>query len=183
MIPGLRASHRLFACRPARVSTASSARRGFTLVEVMVTVTVLAIIGSVTLPILHGATVNYGEMRRAQRASGHLVYAIDRVVRVLRELDEDPETGALALESLSPTAIRATEGPVIELQSGLLTMTEPGGAARAICDHIELFEVRYLDDAGAQTNDPAAVHVVEVSVVRDGFTLTTRAFPRIRAAS
>lgn len=157
-------------------------RRAFTLVEVMVTVTVLSILGSVTLPLLHGATVNYAEMRRAQRASGHLVYAIDRVVRTVRELNEDADTGAIALDDLSPTSIRATAGPVIQLQGGLLTLTEAGGSAQTICVDVERFEVRYFDAQGTDTTDAGAVHVIEILIERDGFVLTTRAFPRVRAS-
>lgn len=156
--------------------------RGFTLVELLASIVVLAIIGAVVLPLVATATSRYRIATDQRAAVERVAYALDRVVRLIREAPAGPG-GTLDLASASADALRFGDGRGIEMASGDLVLRLPDGTTGVLCPDVDVVELRYIaadgvTDVGA--TDPARAWRVEVRLGAAGVELIAAAFPRVR---
>lgn len=158
--------------------------RGATLLELTVTVTVLAIIASALAPVVNAAVDSYGSARDARDAAESVSFGIDRCVRVLRETPEGASTGTVGIAAASSQRVALTDGRVIELIAGELLLTE-GGISAPIAVGVDSFELRYLGEDGVTDTaaSPGDTHSVQVSLSNGRLELRSVAFLRVRGTS
>ena len=158
-------------------------RRGMTLIEVTVAVTVLAVMAAVMLPVLHGSADAFGAASRSREAFGKAGFAMDRVLRMLREVPIT-ESGQLAISQATESMLEFADGSGVELVGTDLVLNSARAEAvetAVLCRAVERFELRWLDASGVVGAGPVGDAVTfEVSLAVSGVELRTAAFPRVR---
>ncbi len=156
-------------------------QRGFTLIEALVTTTVLGILGAVTLPLISASTEMYAASSRAARVVDDLSFALDRVVNVLREAPPGGSEGTIGVTSSSSTMIEFTDGTGVRLDGSELVMLFSGGAEGVVATGVDSFELRPIAADGTSAAGAAGTtHRFEVGLVIDGLELRSIAFCRAR---
>ena len=156
--------------------------RGFTLVELMASIVVIAIIGAVILPLVATATSRYRLATDERAAVERVAYALDRVVRLIRETPAGPG-GTLDLAAASADALRFGDGRGIEMDSGDLVLRQSDGSTSVLCPDVDAIELRYIASDGVTdvgATDPTQAWRVEVRLGSAGVELVAAAFPRVR---
>lgn len=157
------------------------ARTAFTLVEAVATIVVLSVIAAVTLPVISASTDSYTSASNASRVVDEVSYAIDRVVRLLREtpLGELPET--LDIASHSSSSIRFGDGRGVELVNNSLRLILVDGTTAPICGDVQEFEIRYFSSDGTDASaDPTQTQRFELRLRAGGLEVRSVAFARAR---
>ena len=90
--------------RLTRTKTAAETSRGFTLVEVVITIVVLAIIGTVTATIILTAMNVYNNWSTRADLQSQLSGAMDRIVAELRTITVKPSTSPVQPDITTFTA-------------------------------------------------------------------------------
>lgn len=178
--------------------TRPSRRRGFTLVEAIATIVILAVVMGVASRLVHAGADSYtaGSVRAEMHAQ--LSSAMDRITSELREVRAAPASSPAApdVSSVTPTSISWT-GPdgiarTLALSGSTLNLTVGGAGAAALALNVSGLAVACYDQentalaanlSGAST---AAIRRVELtlqaSVGGVGDTLRTRVFLRCTVA-
>ncbi len=154
--------------------------RGFTLLEVMAAVVVLSIIVVVVFPVVqtllssHAAGVS--ERRGIDRAS----YAIDRVVREIREIGID-DAGAAELTTMNTDELIESTGAGVRLDGTDLVLVDTSGDAHLLCEDVTEFTLAYIAaDGETVTADLSEVWTVRVTLAAGAVELRSVAFIRER---
>ncbi|RMH14687.1 MAG: type II secretion system protein [Planctomycetota bacterium] len=155
--------------------------RAFTLVEAIVTTVILSIIAAIVLPVLNGAADSFGASSQAERVVDDSTYAINRVIRLLREAPQGGSPGTIGVTSLSSSSVVFTDQSGCRLSGGRLEIRPAGGTWGTLCDDVEAFELRALDSTGADSSaSPEQTQRFEVRLLRGGLELRASAFCRSR---
>ncbi len=158
-------------------------RRGMTLLEAMLTIVIVSIIAAIVTPIVASATENYAAAANTRQDVEQAAFAMERIVRVLREipLDEaNPEL--LGISSLTSDSITLDDNRELRLVGERLVLTDRTGLSGDLCDRMTVFTVELFSTDGltAVTADDPAAHVLQVTLVMAGLDLRTRVMPRVR---
>ncbi|MDY7107212.1 MAG: prepilin-type N-terminal cleavage/methylation domain-containing protein [Planctomycetota bacterium] len=167
-----------------------AARRGFTLIELVSTIAVLAALATVGSGIIFAATDGYVQAATSAQLHTELSIALDRIVRELRSVPLDDEAGGVApdIDSLTDESIDWDGDNRLALSgSDLLLTIEGGGAAVLLADVTALSLQAYDEDndamsqplSGAACDDVRRVSVT-ITVQRYGVSeiLRSRVFLR-----
>ncbi len=157
-------------------------RRAFTLVEVTVTVMILGIVSACVAPIVFSAGETYANAANVRRTAEKSAYAMERIVRVLRDSPGGATRGTLAIANAAPTLIRYTDGHGLELTSGTLYERSTDGVLSPLCDGVSSFIISYLASDGV-TNSSAAPTTTQrfnITLVCNTFELRSGALARVR---
>ncbi len=154
--------------------------RAFTLLEVTVSITVLAIVAAVLAPTISGLADTYATTQRVGRSTEAAAFAMDRVIRAIREAPESATPGELAIAEAGEGVIRMSDGWEVRLQGGELLEIAPGGDASVLCSQVERFVVIPLAGDGASAATPAAAHTLRVGLTAGGLELWSIGLPRVR---
>lgn len=158
-------------------------RRGFTLLEATVTTMVLSVVAVAVLPVVNGATEAFAAASQTERMVDETSYALDRVLRVLREAPPGVDTGTIGVTSLGVDAVEFSDGTGCRLRGEALELRSSGGDWNELCSDVDGFELRALDASGADTSAaPGLVQRFEVRLVRGQFELRSVVFCRARYA-
>jgi len=159
-------------------------RRGATLLELTVTVTVLAIIASALAPVVNAAVDAYGSARNARSAAESATFALDRCTRVLREAPAGAAPGAVGITTASTARVTLADGSSIELVDDEVQLSIAGATA-PIATGVTDFELRYLGEDGVSSTigSPEDTHSVQIRIVVGGMELRGVAFCRVRIGS
>ncbi|MCL4219888.1 MAG: prepilin-type N-terminal cleavage/methylation domain-containing protein [Phycisphaerales bacterium] len=156
-------------------------RRGFTLLEATVTTMVLSVVAVAVLPVMNGATEAFSAASQTERMVDETSYALDRVLRVLREAPAGTDAGTIGVISLTATMVVFSDGTGCRLQGNALELRSGGGEWSELCSDVEGFELRALNADGAETSAaPAQVQRFEVRLMRGEFELRSVVFCRAR---
>lgn len=159
----------------------SCLRRGFTLIEAVVTTVVLSVLAAAVLPVVNGSTEALNAASQAERLVDASCYAIDRIVRLLREAPPGPDLGTTGVVSLGAEQVVFSDGTGCRLNAGVLQIRFSDGTWGDLCDGVDDFEIRARNAAGGDSSSaPAETQRFEVSLVRGGFELRACAFCRSR---
>lgn len=154
------------------------AHRGFTLLELIVTVAILGVAGAVALPLMATAADGYAGATRARLATENASFALGTITRLLREVPAG-ESG-LAIASLGSDSFVLSDGRSVRLEGTALVLTNANGLESPLCRSVSAFEIRGIaadgvTDAGG---DLASIQRFEIRITVRGLTLAAVAFPR-----
>ncbi|KAA0215993.1 MAG: hypothetical protein DYG94_09880 [Leptolyngbya sp. PLA3] len=158
-------------------------RGGFTLLEATVTTVVLSVVAVAVLPVINGATEAFSAASMTERMVDETSYALDRVLRLLREAPSGEDAGSIGVSTLDDEQVIFSDGTGCRLSGGSLELRSAGGAWDELCADVDEFELRALDASGADTSGaPGLVQRFEVRLARGEFELRSVVFCRARYA-
>ncbi|MHC5002828.1 MAG: PilW family protein [Planctomycetota bacterium] len=159
-------------------------RRGFTLIELIATIVVLATVGTVASAIVMNATGGYVEASTAAQLHAEASVALDRIVRELRSMNLDTDATGIApdIESIASSAITWNDDDTLTLTGSNLTLAEDGGSAVVLLGDVSAFTIAASDEddasvplpASAASCDPIRRLTITVTVTRHGVSETLR---------
>ncbi len=154
-----------------------------TLLEATLSIIIVSIIAAIITPVIVTATESYAVAANTRQQVEQAAYAMDRIVRVLREIPlDDSNPDLLGITSLSTDAIVLDDTRALQLTGTALVMTDRAGRTGSLCEDVTVFTLSLLG-ADGQTPvlaDDADAHVLEVRLVAGGLDLRTRVMPRVR---
>lgn len=154
-------------------------KRALTLVEMIATVTVLAIVAASVLPVVESAGAHYAEAGKARRVTDRAVFAMDRISRVLRETPWDPDAEGLAIDALASYSISLANGTSLRLVGDELILTIDGRDG-VLCSGVEAIEFTATgaDGVTSTLGSPASTRRIGIGMRMNGITMRTAVFPR-----
>ncbi len=158
-------------------------RRGMTLVEVVASIAILGVIGAVMLPLFHAAADGYAASREARRAIDDASFAMDRVLRLLRDVPGNSIEGTVELESVSSDQVLFADGRGVRFAESALWLLSPGHAPAPILQEVSDANFVAIADDGVTATyaDPAATQRFEVRFTCAGLRLHGLATVRVRS--
>lgn len=159
------------------------ARPAMTLLEVMVSVVLLSIAGAAVLPVMDASARLYAESASTRGETGRLRYAMDRVVRVLREAPSGAAPGSLGLARLDDSSIEFEGGVGLALENGVLLIRDPDLGEGVLLTGAIAFSIRALDEDGVSElrgDGASRADRFLVTLSTGHAELRTVVFPRVR---
>jgi len=146
------------------------------------TVLILGIISASVVPIVFTAGDAYVQAANVRRTAEKAAYAMERVVRTLRDSPEGAVRGTLDLSIASPSQVRFGSGKGIELTGTTLYERATDGTLSPLCDQVSSFVVEYLASDGVTSTSatPSTTQRYNITIVCNGFELRSSAFARVR---
>lgn len=162
-------------------------RAGFTLVEMTLAIVVMGIIAVSVLPVINGMTESYTGAVDLRREVDRSTYAMERVVRQLREVPKGATAGTVGLTTATATRCVFSDGRAIEWTGTTLYLTPPtsvGGGQKILATNVTDFAIEYRNQSDADTiGTPNATQRFVVRMVAGGVELRSVAFARVRAVA
>ncbi len=154
--------------------------RGFTLVELLLAMTVMSIVAVVVMPVIVSSADAYASARSARGTTERVVYALERFGRVVREAPFDEDSGGLGVASASVSVLVFDDGTGIRVNGSALEMLAPDGDWVTLCAGVDRARLTYYDEGGDPMVlvAPGSIRRVGITVESDGFTLGAYAFAR-----
>jgi prepilin-type N-terminal cleavage/methylation domain-containing protein len=165
-------------------------RRGFTLVELVATIVVLAIIGSVSAGIIFTATDGYVQASTAAALHEEASLAMDRMSRALREISRDGAAPVPHINEVGPDSIRWHDDSELVLENESLMLVIDGGPPATLANDVSVFSVRTFDEdnqplpttmSGSDCHDIRRIELT-LTLSRHGESETLRMRVFVRAA-
>jgi prepilin-type N-terminal cleavage/methylation domain-containing protein len=166
--------------------------RGFTLVEAVATMTILAVVSVAASRIIFTAADNYAGSAVRSELSASASAAMERIAFELRRIpSRDGAPGVPRIDSVTPAAIAWGGNSTLAHTGTALTLMIDGGAPRTLLGDVQAFSIACFDSSNqplaANLSGSAcdAVRRIELTLTlsRAGAseTLRTRVFPRSAA--
>jgi len=158
---------------------------GFTLIETIAVILIVGLLAGVVGPLMVGAAGAYAGARDGRAAIENASFAMDRIVRVLREAPEGATEGTAAFAKALPGVFGFTDGSFVSKSGTDVVMVEPGGAtSHPLARDVTAFELTYLRDDGLELDtgagdDVSDIRRVEIRLVAGGQELRTGVFLRV----
>jgi prepilin-type N-terminal cleavage/methylation domain-containing protein len=161
------------------MNTAHHHRRAFTIVELVVAMVVMSVIAGVITPVIVSATDNYASSRDLRTAVDNAAFAIDAMVRVVRETPM-VVAGDLDLAKADSQSFVPVGGRGFSLgDDSILELITPAGNGPLARD-VRMLDIVYLLDDGLTTaSTPAEAHRVHITADISGVRVSAVAFPRV----
>lgn len=170
-----------------------TSRRGFTLVEAVATMTILAVVSMAASRIIFAATDAYASDAVRSELVQDLSSAMERITSELRSIpSRNASPGTPWIDSIAGGLIEFGTGSQLALDGESLELAVDGGPARMLVDHVTSFTIACFDESGQALTLPlsgAACDVirrmeVQITKSRHGTseTLRTRVFLRCAMA-
>jgi len=165
---------------------------GFTLMELVLSMTVLALLASVAAPYLSNGVRAYNSTAASLQTVGNLRYASERIVRELRDIDNVGGSFAIA------TPVNGTGNSIIFTKADGVTVTLSaaasdlqisydllaGGTAFTLADELVSLTFNYFRSDGLQASTTGDVAYIEFEIVLDnGNSYTQRGRVALRNKS
>lgn len=153
------------------------ARGGYSLVDLLVALAVGGGLMASTLTLLHLGLRAWVWGAARVEAQQSVRYAVERMAGELREAGYDPTVAGIAPVVLAEPGrvvfqrdfngngvVDATRERVTYLlrPGETILRRDAGGGAQPVVENVRAFRLTYLDRAGAETSDPAAVTAVRI---------------------
>ena len=163
---------------------------GFTIIEMIATIVILAIVGSLVSSILMSATSGYSRGATAAQLHGELSMALDRVDRELREIELDQAAASTApdISAMTASSITWNTDCSLSLSGSNLMLTMNGGTAAVLLSNVTAFTLAAYNESNTalaaslsgSACDPIRRLSVQITTQRYGVTesLRTRVFLR-----
>ena len=130
---------------------ARNVRRGFTLIEAIATIVVLAIIGSIASLLILTAVDGYTDAATTAQLHMEASTAMDRIVRELRKVPLDSGAAGVApdINDVTPTSITWGANGELSLTGNKLQLTTSGPPLGDLLDDVSAFTVQTYDEDNA----------------------------------
>lgn len=135
--------------RRSRSDAQVARRRGFTLIEMIATIVILAAIGTVASNILLTASDGYLNACAGSQLTSELSMAMDRIVREFRQIDLDDDAAADIgpdINNLTPASITWHTNYSLTWTGSTLELVENGGAAETMLTDVKGFSITAYDE-------------------------------------
>lgn len=135
-----------------RPNPASGARRGFTLVEAIAAMVVIATLGSTASLIIARAVGAYKAAATLGQLQSELATGMDRVERELRSVRHKTGTSAADISAATASSIswNSSGGACsLTLSGGQMLLATDGGSGLAILNDVSSLTVQCYDESGA----------------------------------
>ena len=155
-------------------------RCGVTLLETVCAITVLAVVSASVLPVISGAVESHSQSVLMRRQADSAAYAMERTVRLLRDIPKGSGTGTVAIASASLSSITFTDGRSLSLSGANLSMND-GTRTSVLCRSVTTFEITYLGENGVTNtlSTPTATRRFNIRLVVGNVEYRTSAFARV----
>lgn len=126
-------------------------RRGFTLVETIAVMAVLAAVGSVSSLIIYTSVNGYRNASARAQVHEASAAAMDRLSVEFRQIPLDPGSGTTApvITSVTPTSIAWGSGSSLSLSGSTLQLVDSGGAAVTLLSNVTGLTVQCYNESNA----------------------------------
>jgi type II secretory pathway pseudopilin PulG len=156
--------------------------RGATLVEMIASVTILAIVAGTTLPVIHGATDAYAGAAETRRAAERGAYALERMIRLLRDAPEGATPGTLGIRASGPAELVFSDNRGVRLVGTSLMLVSVDGSESVLCEDVGALVITPLASDGVTVATPGTAQRFHIDLTVRSLRLTAAVFPRILAA-
>lgn len=123
------------------------ARRAFTLVEMICAVVVVAVSASIVVPVVNAAIDNYAASRTIRARTDDAAFALERIVRIIREAPAGVAPATLGIDVATPTSLLFADGNGVSLAGDVLTLSA-GLSSSPLCRGVSAFSIDYLGEDG-----------------------------------
>jgi type II secretory pathway pseudopilin PulG len=166
-------------------------RFGFTLIEAIATIIILATLGSVASTILMTAMNGYTNAAIGAQMQSEASIALDRITRELRKALRDSSASNLAplISSVSASSIAWNTTSSLTLSGTTLNFVDSGAASRPLLQDVSAFVIQCYDDSnaplasnlsGAATQSIRRVSIT-ITMQRNGVSESVRSRIEIRS--
>lgn len=159
-------------------------RPAFTLVEMIATIAIIAVIGSVSSSLIITATDGYTAASASAQLCAEASIGMDRVVREFRSIavDSSGSDNVPDIDTIAPASITWETDSSLTLSGTDLQLRIDGGATRTLLGDVTAFSVRAYDESNTalalnlSDAECDAVRRLEVTITlgRSGVTHTIR---------
>ncbi len=165
-------------------------RRGFTLIETICAMVIVATVGSVSSGIVYSAIRSYRDASTRAQIHNDCSACFDRLTKVLWSIPRDTSAAVVAplISNVTATSITWNSNWTLTLSGSQLLLTEAGGTALPCLENVTSFTVTCYNESNtamAATLSGAATQAIrriqiQATVSRQGATetLRTRVFIR-----
>lgn len=129
-------------------AVARRTRRGLTLLEVTLSMVIIAVIAAIVVPLTASLGDAYASAADTREAAEDAAFTLDRVVRLLREAPESGVPGQIGFARVESSAVEFTDNRAVELIDTDLILTDANGVQGILCRQVSAFEVGYLASDG-----------------------------------
>lgn len=167
------------------------ARFGFTLVESIATMTILAAMGSVASFIIYNTMDGYTDASVSAELHSELSVTMDRIIRELRGIPQDTSvsTAAPEISSLTASSITWNTDYTLATSGSNLMYTADGGTARILLADVSGFAIATYDESNAAlaaslsgaSCDPIRRIQITITMQRSGVTESLRSKMYVRS--
>ena len=153
----------------------------FTMLEAVVSITVVAIIAATVLPLVTGAGDAYATASTTRKTAENTAYAMDRIVAMLRDTPAGASTGTVGITTAQAANVVFTDGRALSL-SGTDLMLTASGTSTVLLRNVTSFALSYLDQTGqiSTAASPTTTWNYRITLVSGGFELRSQACIRIK---
>lgn len=129
-----------------RIAQPAPSRRGFTLIELIATIVVLSVLGTVSAGIIFTATDGYLSASTTATLHNEASLAMDRITRELREIARDGSAAVPHINEISADAIRWEEDSELFVEGQSLMFRDRGETPVALANRVAVFAVQSFDE-------------------------------------
>ncbi len=155
-------------------------KRGFSLLEMIIAMTVMSVIAAVIMPVIVSSTDAYAVARDTRADTDRVLYALERSARLVREAPFAADESGLAVQVGSATRFILTDGSGLRLSGDQLELLKPGGQSSVLCSGIDRVQFTYYDSSGAPMTivNPSQIHRVCMRIQSGAVDMEMYAMPR-----
>lgn len=163
------------------MKTARRPSRAFTMLEAVVSITVVALIAVTVLPLMTSAGDAYATASTTRKTAENVAYAMDRIVAMLRDTPAGAVTGTVGISTAAASNVVFTDGRALSL-SGTDLMLTAGGQSTVLLRNVTTFSLSYLGQTGmiSTAASPTTTWNYRITLVAGGFELRSAACIRIK---
>jgi type II secretory pathway pseudopilin PulG len=148
-------------------------------------IVILSIIAAMVMPVIAGASDAYARATATRRTAERAAYAMERIVRMLRDVPEGASHGTVGISLAQASRVRFTDNRELELTGGSLYQTDASGHRVVLCAGVDALTIGYLAQDGVTSTlaSPSTTQRFNVSITVGGFDLRTAAMARVRVVN
>lgn len=155
-------------------------RRGFTLLEALTAVIVLAVVAALVSPVVSSSSEAYVSAMSSRRATERVGFALERCVRLVREIPPSSGGSGVAVSSVAEGSLTLEDGSGVVLENGVLSLRVAGGESATLLAGVTTFEVTALatDGVSSTAGTPRETRRVNFTIESEGLRMSSAAFIR-----